>query len=83
MSILKEICNKKLDEVSFLKQRVNFNKNEKIYCRDFLGYLKKENKENFNPEKLISALDKIIGSTKKRNPVSQGGYEFVVKLLGR
>lgn len=58
MSILKEICTKKLDEVNFLKQRVNFNKNEKIYCRDFLGYLKKENKENFN----------IIAEIKKSSP---------------
>ena len=57
MSILKEICTKKLDEVNFLKQRVNFNKMKRFTVR-FSYYLKKENKENFN----------IIAEIKKSSP---------------
>jgi len=66
-----------------LSYRYGLDYSQTIIRRNIKGLISEENKENFNPEKLISALDKIIGSTKKRNPVSQGGYEFVVKLLGR
>ncbi len=58
MSILKDICSKKSDEINLLKKKISFNKNESIHCRGFLNYLVKHNNENFN----------IIAEIKRSSP---------------
>ena len=48
MNILKTICSKKLEKINFLKEKIFFNKNQKIKCRSFLKHLTKKNDENYN-----------------------------------